>query len=78
MQNHQELDTVWKLFNLLEKLSNILFDRYHDYLMERHLDEQDIINFENLFQDLIRIQSKQNENLRLFNPEINTVGLTKT
>ena len=63
MQSHQELDTVWKLFNLLEKLSNILFDRYHEYLIERHLEEQDILYFEDLIQDLIRIQSKQNENL---------------
>ena len=63
MHTLQELDTVWKLFNLLEKLSNILFDQYHDYLIERHLEEEDILYFENLIQNLIRKQSKQNENL---------------
>ena len=48
MHTRQELDTVWKLGNLLEKLSNILFNRYHDYLMQRHLHEEDILYFENL------------------------------
>lgn len=63
MYTPQELDTVWELFNLLEKLSNILFDRYHDYLMERHLDEETISCFENHIRGLIRQHSKQPDNL---------------
>jgi hypothetical protein len=63
MHTHQRLETVWQLFNLFETLSNILFDRYHDYLVERHLDEETILYFENHTQDLISKHSKQPDNL---------------
>jgi hypothetical protein len=59
MHTPQELNTVWELFILLEKLSNILFDRYHNYLIERHLDEENILFFENHLRDLIRKKSTQ-------------------
>lgn len=64
MDARQELNTVWELFNLLEKLSNILFHRYHDFLIERHLDEEDILYYKNHLKNLIRKQSKQYENLQ--------------
>ena len=63
MHTDEELQTAWNLFNLLEKLSNILFDRYQDYLMERHLDEETILYFEQYLQDLDHKQYKQSENL---------------
>ena len=63
MDTHQELNTVWELVNLLEKLSNILFEKYHDYLIERYLDEEEITYFENHIKNLIRQQSKQTDNL---------------
>jgi hypothetical protein len=40
MNTQHELETAWKLFNLLEELSTILFDRYDKYLIDRHLDEE--------------------------------------
>ena len=52
MKTTHELETAWKLFNLLEELSNILFDQYHDYLMERHLDEETLLYFEKQCSDL--------------------------
>ena len=63
MDTREELDTVWDLLNLLEKLSNILWDRYHDYLLERHLDEEEIRYFEEHLQNLLRKRSKKTGNL---------------
>jgi chemotaxis regulatin CheY-phosphate phosphatase CheZ len=63
MDTREELDTVWELVNLLEKLSNILWDRYHDYLLERHLDEEEIRYFEEHLQNLLRERSKKTGNL---------------
>ena len=60
MQSHQESDAVYKALNLREKHPDILFDRDHDSLMGRHLDGEDIIDLENLGQELIRKQTKQN------------------
>ena len=63
MDTREELDTVWDLLNLLEKLSNILWDRYHDYILERHLDEEEIRYFEEHLQNLLRERSKKTGNL---------------
>ena len=63
MDTREELDTVWELVNLLEKLSNILWDRYHDYILERHLDEEEIRYFEEHLQNLLRERSKKTGNL---------------
>jgi len=63
MDTREELDTVWDLLNLLEKLSNILWDRYHDYILERHLDEEEIRYFEEHLQNLLRKRSKKTGNL---------------
>jgi hypothetical protein len=62
MDTREELDTVWELLNLLEKLSNILWDRYHDYILERHLDEEEIRYFEEHLQNLLRKRSKKTGN----------------
>lgn len=64
MHTHEELDTVWKLLNLLEKLSNILFDRYHDYIMERHLNEETTLYFEQQLLDLLLKHSKQTDDIQ--------------
>ena len=63
MHTKEELNIVWDLFNLLEKLSTILFDRYHDYLIDRHLDQEVILHFENHLQELLHKHSNQHENL---------------
>jgi hypothetical protein len=63
MSTTHELDTVWKLFNLLEKLSTILFDQYYQYLMERHLEEETLHHFDEHILHLIRKQSNKHDNL---------------
>ena len=40
MHTKQTVNTAWELFNLLEKLSNLLFDQYHEQFMDRHLEEE--------------------------------------
>lgn len=62
MQTPKELDTVWKLFNLLEKLSTILFDQYHEYLIDRYIEEESLDHFHEHILQLISKQSCQNEN----------------
>ena len=40
MHKNEELNTAWELYNLLEELSSLLFDRYHDHFIEPILDEE--------------------------------------
>jgi hypothetical protein len=40
MHKNEELNTAWELYNLLEELSRLLFDRYHHHFVERILDER--------------------------------------
>jgi len=63
MNTPHELETAWKLFNLLEELSSALFDRYHEYLIDRHLDQEALRYFEDQGLQLTPNQSKQSDNL---------------
>ena len=59
MTTANELDTAYKLFNLIEQLSELLWDRYHTYFLERHLDEEFLIGFDDPQQDISDSQSAE-------------------
>jgi len=63
MTTQHELETAWKLFNLLEELSTILFDRYDKYLIDRHLDEETLRYLDEHGLDFALKQTKQSDNL---------------
>jgi hypothetical protein len=39
--NSNEQEAAWRLWNLLEDLSTILWERYESEFIERHLAEED-------------------------------------
>lgn len=40
MHSPEEINIAWQLFNLLEELSNLLFDRYDHQFLDRFLQEE--------------------------------------
>jgi hypothetical protein len=58
MHTKEELETVWKLFNLLHKLSDLLFDRYDHYLLGRFMEEEETRYWTEHYDDLKRLTTK--------------------
>lgn len=45
----REAFTAWRIFRAIEKLSNLLFDRYHEAFQEFYLEEEEDREREDFF-----------------------------
>jgi hypothetical protein len=41
MKDPKEIQTAWKIWNLIEELNNLLWDRYEDDFLEIYLREEE-------------------------------------
>ena len=41
MKDENEIKIAWKLWHLVEELNDLIWDRYEDEFLQRHLQEQE-------------------------------------
>ncbi len=56
MKDENETRVAWKIFTLINRLTELIQDRYEDEFIELHLEEEENIYQQNLEEENARIE----------------------